>query len=321
EPVGPSLRDQLVPHLVVVPGPVPLPHVAEPPPHGGRLAQHVVAGHPGRPGGGQQQRGEDPQARGLPGPVGAEERDQLARGDVDAHPLQRLDRPRSGPVRLAQLSRLYHAASFACPHPRSRRPNARRRSASSAAPPRGPYSVRYAVRFAQGGVRLPGRRREMASSRKVDDVRLLRLLWRGAEEPSARSGLTVGRIVDAGVRVADAEGLEAVSMRRVAAELKVGAMSLYTYVPGKEELVYLMFDQVYGELDVERSREGSWRQRFEAFARAHWDLLHAHPCLLDVPLRRPVVGPNAPVLFAYQLSIVDGIGLDPLEMNVTLDLV
>lgn len=161
----------------------------------------------------------------------------------------------------------------------------------------------------------------MASSRKVDDVRLLRLLWRGAEEPSARSGLTVGRIVDAGVRVADAEGLEAVSMRRVAAELKVGAMSLYTYVPGKEELVYLMFDQVYGELDVERSREGSWRQRLEAFARAHWDLLHAHPWLLDVPLRRPVVGPNASDLFEYQLSIVDGIGLDPLEMNATLDLV
>ena len=161
----------------------------------------------------------------------------------------------------------------------------------------------------------------MASSRNVDEVRLIRLLWRKQEEPSARSGLTVSRIVEAGVRVADAEGLGALSMRRVAAELDVGAMSLYTYVPGKEELVHLMVDHVHGELDFERTREGSWRQRLEAFARAHWDLLQAHPWLLDVPLTRPVAGPNISDLFEYQLSIVDGLGLDPLEMNATLDLV
>lgn len=161
----------------------------------------------------------------------------------------------------------------------------------------------------------------MAAQRKIDEVRLLRLLWRGEEQPSARTGLTVSRIVDAAVRVADSEGLDALSMRRVAAELKVGAMSLYTYVPGKEELVHLMVDQVVGQLDLAPTREGSWRERLEAHARAEWDLYAAHPWLLDVPLTRPAAGPNASDLFEYQLGMVDGLGVDPFEMNATLDLV
>lgn len=160
----------------------------------------------------------------------------------------------------------------------------------------------------------------MPAKRMSDAVRLLRLLWRGPEEPSARSGLTVGRIVEAGIAVASAHGLEALSMRRVAAELGVGAMSLYTYVPGKEELVQLMVDQVYGELDLGPSREGGWRRRLEAYARAQWELFERHPWLLDVPLTRPAAGPNVSDLFEYQLGIIDGLGLEPLEMNATLDL-
>ncbi len=73
----------------------------------------------------------------------------------------------------------------------------------------------------------------------------------GSEERSGaaarRSPLDRARIVDAALRVADAEGLDAVTMRRVARELRTGAMSLYRHVPGKEGLVSFMIDRALGE--------------------------------------------------------------------------
>src|SRR5262250_3052406 len=72
--------------------------------------------------------------------------------------------------------------------------------------------------------------------------------WGVRERPhrGPRPGLSLGRIVDAAVRVADAEGLDAVSMSRVAAELGTAPMSLYRYVTAKDELLALMVDAAYG---------------------------------------------------------------------------
>lgn len=155
----------------------------------------------------------------------------------------------------------------------------------------------------------------------MDDVRVLRLLWRGEERPSARSGLTVGRIVRAGIELADESGLEALSMRRVADRLGVGAMSLYTYVPGKQELVLLMFDEVYGELRTGDTPITDWRDALTRMADDHWRLYERHNWLLDVPLSRPVIGPNVTDRYEYELAIVDGLGLDELEMNATIELI
>ncbi|MBK3547134.1 TetR/AcrR family transcriptional regulator, partial [Streptomyces sp. MBT60] len=82
-----------------------------------------------------------------------------------------------------------------------------------------------------------------------DIARSLELLWGTGERPSRgpKPGLTLDRIVTAAVAVADAEGLAAVSMRRLSTELGTGTMSLYRYVPGKSELLDLMFDRVLGE--------------------------------------------------------------------------
>jgi AcrR family transcriptional regulator len=162
----------------------------------------------------------------------------------------------------------------------------------------------------------------MAAKRDYPDhARVLTLLWRSGQEPSARSGLTVGRIVAAAIGIADEEGLGSLSMRRVAERLGVGTMSLYTYVPGKDELVLLMVDKVYGELPKE-AREGvGWRQRLQAIAHEYWDLYQRHRWLMDVPVSRPVVGPNLLDRTEYELGAVDGIGLDDLEMNAVLELV
>ncbi|KMS81098.1 TetR family transcriptional regulator [Streptomyces leeuwenhoekii] len=129
-----------------------------------------------------------------------------------------------------------------------------------------------------------------------DITRTLELLWDVGPRPSRgpKPGLTLDRIVETAIRVADAEGLEAVSMRRVATELGTGAMSLYRYVPGKAELLDLMLDRVQrpGD-DPEGPGDGSWRSALEAMAHGILDLYRRHPWLLQVNQARPILGPGA----------------------------
>ena len=76
-------------------------------------------------------------------------------------------------------------------------------------------------------------------------------------------------IVAAAIQLADAEGLAALSMRRVADHLGVAAMSLYTYIPSKAELMDLMMDAVYGELEQPDDLESGWRPKLEFIAKAN----------------------------------------------------
>lgn len=158
-----------------------------------------------------------------------------------------------------------------------------------------------------------------------DPVRSMALLWRdGAEQAKGRGpkpGLTVDRIVAAAIELADAEGLAALSMRRVAERLGAGTMSLYTYVPSKAELVDLMYDTVCGEV-ARGEVEGDWRVRLAAIARANWDLYRRHPWMLQVmAMSRPPLGPNSIAGYDRDLRAVDGIGLTELEMDSVVSLV
>lgn len=155
-----------------------------------------------------------------------------------------------------------------------------------------------------------------------DPARSLELLW--GLRPQATRGpkpaLTVARIVTAALRIADADGLAAMSMRRVADELGVGAMTLYRYVPGKAELLDLMLDTVYGELPLHRV-EGGWRPRLEAVARANRELYLRHPWLVLVAISRPPLGPHVMAKYEYELSAVEEIGLSDVEMDAVVTLV
>lgn len=125
--------------------------------------------------------------------------------------------------------------------------------------------------------------------------RSLELLWsppaRG--RPGPRPGLCLPRIVAVAVEVADAEGIEAVSMRRVAAELGVGTMSLYRHVPGKRELLDLMLEAVTAPPADPAIGEGDWRAVLKAMARQGFQRYLDHPWLLQVNWSRPVLGPSA----------------------------
>lgn len=151
-----------------------------------------------------------------------------------------------------------------------------------------------------------------------DIARSLELLWGTGERPSRgpRPGLTLDRIVATAVDVADAEGLAALSMRRLAAELGTGTMSLYRYVPGKGELLDLMLDRVQGEpLAADASQvPDDWRLAIDEMARTYRDNLRAHPWLLKINQARTVLGPSALRGMELALTGLKDMGLDGPEL-------
>lgn len=159
-----------------------------------------------------------------------------------------------------------------------------------------------------------------------DDVdRTLTLLWRrklgtpqGSRGPKQR--VSVDEVVRAGIAVADAEGLPAFSMRKVADRLGLKLMSIYTYVPGRSELIGLMVDEVAGEVPLPPHR-GDLRERITAVARQVWDELHRHPWLLQVDQYRPWIGPNGSDKFEWQVAAIEGVGFTDLEMDQVVTLV
>jgi AcrR family transcriptional regulator len=118
-------------------------------------------------------------------------------------------------------------------------------------------------------------------------------LW-GPEEPGTRGpkpGLTTARIAEAAIAIADAEGLGAVSMQRVAKAFGFTTMSLYRYLPGKAELVALMFDTAMGP-PPDLSAEDGWRAKLRAWAIAISALIHRRPWGLEVLNQLRIMGPN-----------------------------
>jgi AcrR family transcriptional regulator len=151
----------------------------------------------------------------------------------------------------------------------------------------------------------------------ADHVSLsLTLLW-GTRERRTRGpkpALTLDQIVSAAIAIADIDGLDALSMRRVARELRVGTMSLYRYVPGKGELLDLMLDAVSDPgKEVAQSQGRGWRGMLEVVARCARDRYLAHPWLLQVNWSRPVVGPSTLAGLEFVLGGLAGLGLTDQE--------
>jgi AcrR family transcriptional regulator len=142
-------------------------------------------------------------------------------------------------------------------------------------------------------------------------VRSQTLLWEGTgpRTRGPKPGLTLERIVDSAIAVADAEGIDAVSMRRVARELGAGTMSLYRYVPGKEELLILMLDRVSANTVLPSAEALSWREALARIARTTYQMYLSHPWLLKINWTRPVFGPNTLAGVESFIAAVDRLGL------------
>jgi AcrR family transcriptional regulator len=134
----------------------------------------------------------------------------------------------------------------------------------------------------------------MSGADGADTLTISELLWR-PEAVSARAErprLGVNSILATAIAIADAEGLEALSMQRVASELEYTPMALYRYVPSKAHLLAAMTDAAYGTPPVPTSRQ-SWRAEVESWVIALWRLYGRHPWLVKTPTTTAPIGPNA----------------------------
>jgi DNA-binding transcriptional regulator YhcF (GntR family) len=143
-----------------------------------------------------------------------------------------------------------------------------------------------------------------------------------ARRGRAEVELSRERIVRTAIAVADAEGLPAVTMRRLASELDIAVMSLYRHVAGKDELVLLMSDTVFGEVDVTGPPDAGWRAELEAISRAQWAMSRRHPWLSSVmSLSRPMLAPNGMAMTERSMRAVHDAGFDlPTALRVSVSL-
>lgn len=154
--------------------------------------------------------------------------------------------------------------------------------------------------------------------------RTLTLLWRRelGETPGSRGPkqrVSVDEVIAAAIEIADAEGLAALSMRKVAERLGLGAMSIYTYVPGRSELIGLMVDEVAGDLPLEPHAQ-QLRDRMTQIARLTYEEYHRHRWLLQVENSRPWIGPHCAARYEWQVSALDGVGFTDLQIDKAVTL-
>ncbi|GAB3898650.1 TetR/AcrR family transcriptional regulator C-terminal domain-containing protein [Kibdelosporangium lantanae] len=127
---------------------------------------------------------------------------------------------------------------------------------------------------------------------------------------TSRHPLSRMHVVRAAIAIADVEGLDAVSMRRLAVDLGVGPMSLYRHVANKDELVTRMADEVFGECDLPVPGPDGWRAKLELIARQQWELCGRHLWLPGVvSFTRPALVPNMMAHTEWTLRALDGLGL------------
>lgn len=127
-------------------------------------------------------------------------------------------------------------------------------------------------------------------------------------------GLSTARIVTTAMALADAEGLDAVSMRRLAAELGTAPMSLYRHVAGRDALELMLVRAVFRAHPLPEPGPSGWRAKLELVSRLHWQLYRAHPWLAElISMTRPVLMPEAMAHTEWTLRALDGLGLTTTE--------
>ncbi len=157
-------------------------------------------------------------------------------------------------------------------------------------------------------------------SGRGDPLRTLQLLWSGKAPPrrGPKPKVALGDIVAAAIRIADAEGLAAVSTRRVAEAVGISPMSFYTHVPGKAELLDLMLDAASDVGERPTFDPGHWRDNVTLIARGYRDFYLRHPWVFELATHRPVMGPNTMAAYETALSAFDKLGLSEVEMDQSL---
>jgi len=144
-------------------------------------------------------------------------------------------------------------------------------------------------------------------------------VWTRIEPAARRPRFTRDDITAAAIRIADREGIEAVSMRRIAADLGAGTMTLYHYVRTKDELLALVVDAIMGEIVIppNEPRPKSWRDTIAMVAERTRAAMRRHPWILDIA-DDPPIGPNSVRHFDQSLAALASL---PITLADKLDIV
>lgn len=156
-----------------------------------------------------------------------------------------------------------------------------------------------------------------------EPTRTLELLWGTAAPPSRgpKPALSLSKIVEKAVEIADDDGLAAVSMRRVAEDLGFTTMSLYRYLSSKDELIELMWDAATAPSPDPDDMPERWRDALTWWAQRNLAIFRQHPWFFDIPISGPPMGPNQVRWMECALRALSGTGLSSGEMMGILQLV
>ncbi len=144
---------------------------------------------------------------------------------------------------------------------------------------------------------------------------MIELLWNppapGSRGPKQR--LSLDQIISAAMEIAEKDGVEKLSMRALASRLGVGAMTIYTYVPGRDELFELMIDRAWS---TRQAADPSlpWRRQIEAHAREAWAMYERFPWLIQSNLWRMPLGPNVLDIQEDLYRAASLTGLEPFDV-------
>ena len=147
--------------------------------------------------------------------------------------------------------------------------------------------------------RPSGRSREARREQQIHE-----LFQDARRRPPQRQRLSREEIVDAAIAIADADGADALSMRRIAQVLRAGTMSLYWHVSSKERLLDLMRDALMAEVELPEP-SGDWRSDLRAFAMSSRGMLRRHLWLMDFVGGRPSLGPTTMLTMDRALAILE----------------
>jgi AcrR family transcriptional regulator len=134
----------------------------------------------------------------------------------------------------------------------------------------------------------------------------------------ARETLSREQIVQAAMETLDSEGVAGLSMRKLAAKLGAGATSLYWHVPTKDDLVDLLIDAIWGEIDVPSPDLAGWRNGAMLFGHSLRAAILRHPWLPEVMYTRPSMGPNALTLGSRGLVLFGAAGFPDREVDYAM---
>jgi AcrR family transcriptional regulator len=143
---------------------------------------------------------------------------------------------------------------------------------------------------------------------------------RSTRDRPAKAPLSEDAVVNAGLAILQSEGLEAVTMRRVAAALDTGAASLYVYVSGRDGLLQAMLDRVTATVDLEVPDPSRWRSQLHSLLQRMRQALVAHPGIAAMTLAYPPTTEAVLLLTENLLGILLAGGLDPQDAAWACDI-